>query len=986
MVGIAKNLYSLMFNRMACLTKGNYIKSILLRISFPMMIVNGLSRAFVAFEVIDFRDFPKSSGVINTFPSFFYHRVKNVMSPFPFKGRFFILFPPIFFIPKMIFSHAFPLIGRTSKFSKVTTRFRFNILLFLRNSSFDSLRIFFLRSFFGKLSRFCFNPICVILLFAFLSFFSFHNASAVEQSIGPFLGINNTDNPAVIPASNAQDLLNVDLSLGGKSIFKRSGYGLAYALTIATSPVHGVYDFYDSAGNEISLAFNDAYLTSSISGASPTVIFSTGPNGATYQCVDSQGFAYCSNTSRTAVIKTNGITSGTAPLVVVTTGTMVAVTPDRLVQAGFASFPNRIDFSAANDFTSWVTGIANTSAFQFTITAPGARITHITYAFNRTMWFKESSFGYILPGATPIDWVVKTISPNLGSLDNTSVYYQGILYFRGNDGHIWAYDGANLTKLTRDIGGTINASQGRTINSWTQSSATDWNSSSFTPTTLIDTTSTLGNIQFRWPDNFDAFRNGLGGTENIWKSYAPPTSNTSTNAVVASGNLVIMSSNAAENYVRMVTPLPDYKGGTTFYILISSMTPHPLTGRSLFTFYLSTMTNDAVQASILNNLQVVFESTTSSRIFVRTIATTIDGTICTGSCQSGFSAIPATIQIFLSTTTYRVTINDTSIKDGTMGYFNRPTYTHFGRYYSDVAPSKLGSVYIDAFGVAPETTTFYSQVKNASGLTAWDSFSATKLDSGGSQNFFIRSATNSFTILSTTPTWTSILSGAIPSVSTGTYFQFKDDLSLLISSSSSLNLQDFTQSWFEGSASDKSYSTYFSDSIWFSVTAGTGATTNNRILKFDLINNTWLLYDLAANGFYIRQNDLYFGSALTGNVFKFGSASSDNGSAINSYWKSKDFFMTSPFTDDDVTSLSVYFASVNNSTATVTYTINGSSSTSYLVPLQRTASFGRFNRNLVQGAQGNTFNFQFGNNAADQNWELFAIGYNIIPDPWNPGQ
>jgi len=212
-------------------------------------------------------------------------------------------------------------------------------------------------------------------LFSFLSIsllstLLFAEGSPNQQVIGPFSGLNNADNPAAIPLEKAQDLLNVDLSLNGKSVFKREGYGLAYALTNTTSPIHGTYIFYDGTGNDVALSFNDTRITSSINGASPTVLTSTMTNGSTWQCTDSQGFAYCANTSRTFIIKTNGVTFSTVQNLN-STGTIVAVTPDRLVASGFSSSPNRIDVSAAADFNTWATGVLNTSAYQFTITAPG---------------------------------------------------------------------------------------------------------------------------------------------------------------------------------------------------------------------------------------------------------------------------------------------------------------------------------------------------------------------------------------------------------------------------------------------------------------------------------------------------------------------------------------------------------------------------------------------------------------------------------------
>lgn len=910
---------------------------------------------------------------------------------------------------------------------------------------------------------------------------------AIDQAIGPFTkGLNNTDNPVTIPADAAQDLLNVDLSDGGRSVLKRDGYGLAYALSITTSPVHGVHNFFDSSGNDVALAFNDTRMTASINGGSATVLFSTGPNGATYQCTDSQGFAYCVNTTRNNIIKTNGQTYSF--LTTVSTGTMITVTPDRLVQSGIAAAPNRVDFSAAADFTSWTTGIAPTSAFQFTISAPGARVTHITYAFNRVMWFKDASFGYIIQGQTAADWVVQTVSPNVGTLDNTSVYYQGILYFRGNDAHIWSYDGSNLVKLTRDIGGTIGQSQSRASNSWTQTTQADFQAGATSPGGWISTETASGQLFLASATAISSFTDtdaadfGAGSLTTVSTSYFPGSvvlglsnqtllninystldtafcsdSCTSTyyqteflnlqdlgansKAFLGSMTLRLKKTGSPGNYSVNVyeagtdglssnpvgaliesapllassvsTSVGDVVVNFSSQTLLSTFSPGRYVwvrlvpdgtcdGSNKIEWYGRTSVSDAAHKCGSSNATTIGYS---YKIFVTTFQTSgnivsriFDVGFTTNTWLWNWSVFSATGIIPSSTTlTY-----ETQTSSSATGIFNSlisvssgnsPTSSiqRFIRYKATFGTTNTSTSPILSFVSIANgerrrpSATFYSAVKNAPFLTAWDTLGVTKSDNGGSQTFYIRSSTNPIQVTSSTPSWTTIAAGAVPSISTGTYFQIRDDF-LITLATQNPTLDDFTQNWFEGSASDKAYATYFDDSIWWSIASGAGATSNNTILKFDLTNTAWLKYDIPINGFYSRQNRLYFGSAATGNVFKYGDSESDNGTAIESYWKSKDFFMSSPFTDDDVTNLSFFFKAVDNSSMTVTYGINGSSETAYTVPLARTtASYGRHNRNLPLGTVGNTFNVKFGNDASDQPFEVFAIQYSVTPKSWTPG-
>lgn len=801
------------------------------------------------------------------------------------------------------------------------------------------------------------------------------------QVIGPFSGLNNTDNPAAIADDKAQDLLNVDLSLGGKSVFKRKGYATALSLDVTTSPVHGTFQFYDSSGNDVVLAFNDTRMTSSVNGGSTTVLFSTGANGSTYQCTDSQGYAYCANTSRTSLIKTDGVTYSLIRSVI-STGTMVSVTPDRLVLSGFSDNPNRIDFSAAADFTSWTTGVTPLSAFGFTITAPGPKITHITYAFNRIMWFKSNSFGYILPGQTQSDWVVKTISPNVGTLDNTSVYDKGILYFRGADGNIWSYDGAVLDDLTRDIGGTIDVSQNRVSGSWTQSTLSDWISGSFDSYTYVDTTTVSGNIQTLFPDNFATVRDGSNGTTNLWVANASGTatasiSTTALSNYVYSGKLNFSPSTSRYQSVYTSAPVNNLSVGSTFYFDVLTATGGAFNQSVYFMVRDSIATTNTL---LTNSNRFYFSFYGDGFNIYPTLAISACG-ISSASFSGGYS-LPTSVSVFLSDTQYQVKIGTTVAISGNNICSMNPSYAYI---LATSGPSFQSSVTMDNFNVVPQTFTFLSQIKNAANITSWDAFTSNYVDSGGAHTFSIRAASGSFTINSSTPSWTTVLPGAIPNISTGAYFQIKDYFNAYSTSSLPMSLSDFTQYWFEGQALDKSYATYFKEAVWFSVAAGTGSTTNNRILRLDLLNKTWLIYDLPVNGFYIRNNALYFGSSNAGYVFKYGDVDNDNGSAINSYWKSKDFFQASPFTDDDMTDLSVFFKAVDNSTMTMTYAVVGSSESSYQVPMQRSnAAFGKNNRNLPLGTSGNTFNVKFGNNSADQFFEVFSIQYGYNPKSWKP--
>src|SRR5436853_4679289 len=126
-------------------------------------------------------------------------------------------------------------------------------------------------------------------------------------------GLNTQDNPATISPTQAQDLLNVNFMPGGAAVYKRDGYALYKNLPINTSTtsVHGGYHFQQVGGNDVQLWGNDNELSASVS-AADFVKIATATVGSTWQCADSQGFAYCLTSSHDMGIKTDGSVANTS--------------------------------------------------------------------------------------------------------------------------------------------------------------------------------------------------------------------------------------------------------------------------------------------------------------------------------------------------------------------------------------------------------------------------------------------------------------------------------------------------------------------------------------------------------------------------------------------------------------------------------------------------------------------------------------------------
>lgn len=316
---------------------------------------------------------------------------------------------------------------------------------------------------------------------------------AEQVGISGFKYLNNNDNSLTLDAEQASDLLNVDIRPGGKSVKKREGYGL-YKDLGTSQGVHGGHHFFDSTGNDVQIWGSSTSLFGIVADGTPTQLVSSATLNSTWDCTDTQGYAYCVDSGRDVYLRTDGssILWGTSPL-----GTMVDATPERVIVSGVSGSANSIYFSESGVFTNFTPGITETSPFTEVIASPGSKITHIRYGCGKILWWKDQSFGY-LTGSNQFDLSNTIVSDTVGTFDNTSAIDPGgSVWFRGQDGHIWKYDCSALTKESIDITPLVQTSGKRTSNYWTQTTQSDFNSGAVTlssPSLHLSTAAISGSI------------------------------------------------------------------------------------------------------------------------------------------------------------------------------------------------------------------------------------------------------------------------------------------------------------------------------------------------------------------------------------------------------------------------------------------------------------------------------------------------------------
>lgn len=872
-------------------------------------------------------------------------------------------------------------------------------------------------------------------------------ARAEQIAQGQYFGLNNNTTPPVIDATESQDQLNVDISVPGNSFKKRSGYGVYKNITAVTGAVvRGGHHFFDTTGNDVQVWGSSVSLYGIVAGATPIQLVSSATVRSTWDCADTQGSAYCVDSSRDAFIKTGGSTMQwfASPL-----GTMVESTPDRLVVAGVSGTPNSIYHSQANAFTTFTVGPQTTDAFTEVIAAPGSKITHLRWACGKLLWWKDQSFGsedfedqYSLS--------IKTISDTIGTFDNTSAIDPGgNVWFRAQDGHTYRYDCSFLTKETTPITPLVQVAGLKTSNSWTQDSQSDFEAglsvpaihistglisgsvtvSSFSVTQFINTTviasTDIPNNSFEaatgspppgWSEASASFSVIASGTQafqhcgvinakegsNLLYSGDSFANNTAAEIVDSASGAIISSTTVTTSVQTCPWTLATITGSPALNrsVIIRLRYPYGAFG---FTINSSTFTangND-VQFYYMSDTSssgslfyVTFDLFTNAPVLYRSSSTTTSSVYDT-TFTSSVAQIQANWSASISTNAYTLLTSTAAVggfaaattSTGTNVWVNR--YVQFSSTYSYPL---TGVVTTTTTIVSRSTGTYYSAVHNSPNLATWDTVTANTQDGGGSQAFFVRASTNSFSILSSTPAWSATTIGGLPTASTGTYIQFRDDFSLTAATATP-TLNSLTLNWFEGTSSDQAYMEYFDNAIWQTVAYGSGQSTNNYVFKCDLLRyasdpgkSCWTPYNFGAGGFLVQSNKLYFGDTAAGNVFNYGTSNNDNGTAINAYRKSKEFSGTDPFMQFQISQIDTFAKKDQGSTLTATYTTDGLTSTSYSISLSTGATVAQSRKILPSGKLGYTFNIKYGDTSASSAWEVFgyrvrfdALPYRVTP-------
>lgn len=874
------------------------------------------------------------------------------------------------------------------------------------------------------------------------------SANAEYQNFGgQWSGLNNADASFLIGDNESQDLSNVDITDNGSGIKKRDGYATFKTVVSSTWGIRGGYYFRDTTSTDCTVHTNNRTVYVSKNGGNYTAIVTTDTAGSYYDFTDSNGYLWRANSNNDEIFRYSGSAVTYYPSH--PKGNQIEALPDRLVISGVTSAPNRIYFSAAADFTDFTTGILETSAFTEDIGTPGQNVTALKYAHGSLLiwtrdtmskWTGLTQFDGVIED---ISATVGTIQPN------SIIYDQGIVSFQGNDGHFYQYDGNTLQKVSDKISGSVRDFATGSIKSWVQTTQTDFEAGTLTSdlsatlspgsvvlSTWTDTdtsqtdflagqgigtsasmsagslvTSTTSNIN---NNSFETAFPGSVGQAPGWVWYAG-----SVVAVAYSGSYSMYLAPATgvnSTVIRFLDANDSLIFSTTY--TFSSWTYSTWTQKTISLASYSGqnmkvevgLENESSKAYTRFIVSDLFNCNGGSISFWGNPGISFNGDVkidlFEGGRTPGGTFLSQTFNTVLSSPAWlssnaswtmngnSMTAETQSSSDGsswdalvawttgTAPTSARKQYVRYKLTVSTTASSTGDATVTDVTLAARQSTgTFISQAKEVG--TAISSFGNFNVDSSGDGTlaYFVRTATSSAMLDSAT--WVSVTDNSQITASTNPFVQVKATFTIT-NATHVPTLENFTIFWNEGTIT-RTYGTPDKNHRLLWALSENGSPTNNATYIFDMRFASWLKYSVALDAPAKVGDYIYFGDTSVGDVYTYPSGTTDDGSSVTAYWKSKDFIGTNPFAEKQYLSHSLLAKTETGSSVDLTYYINGNTSgTTRTISLTDANSypFIRNNSRMPNGIFGTFISFKFGNSGTDNPFEVYSAQYEFTPKPW----
>lgn len=810
---------------------------------------------------------------------------------------------------------------------------------------------------------------------------------ADSQVIPRFRGLNNAETSVLIGDDEAQDIQDVDITESGMGIKKRRGYDQFKTIGISTWAVRGGHYFRNTSGADLIIHANSRSVLKSATGGNYSAFVTTDTNGSYYDFTDSQGYLWRANSNRDEIFRYDGSAVTYYPST--PKGDQIEVLPDRLAISGTSANPNRINFSAAADFTTFTTGTDEGDPYTEDIGLPGQKINAIKVACGNNLlsWTRDTTSIY--SGTNQYDGVIDQVSNTIGTLQPNSVIQDyGVTYWQGQDKHFYSFDCNTVSKLSRKL--DVSNFAGGESKLWEQTAQSDWQAGTLSE---LSATLSVGDVQLStWTDTDTTDAQFNGGAASNTSVY-------SDRIYLSTSNTNIDDSSINDSAQWTVT-----NSGVGFGSVSGGKFRAACTAGIVSNFLYKIVDTSGNELSSLYNFGAPLFNTCPSyttAINLGTLGANVGRWVklkIEGTCADGGGTYATSTPFIASGGRLNVTAcNETS---------SLLTTT-----YIDISSAGVGGrsdVYSGTFTSAAFDTTLSS--------SAWLSSNATWTTNGHAITMQTQSSTDGSS-WDTAVAWstgsapTSLWKRYIRNVVTistggttnGTALPYVDDVTFsarnatgtFVSQTKNIGgnataFRNFTATddsdsgtiaYFirtattEGGLTSASYTSMTKDAQisasinpWiqvkatFTITAATqdptlsnfivnwdeGAiirtfgtvdkdhrlmwsvaegtnTVPNATFIYDPRFDSWLRYAVPFDAPARVGDSIYFGGVSTGVVYNWPSGDNDQGGAITAYWKSKDFIGGDPFVEKDFVSYSFLGDTEAGSNLDITFTVNASS-------------------------------------------------------------
>lgn len=697
-----------------------------------------------------------------------------------------------------------------------------------------------------------------------------------------------------IPDNGAAFLQNVYTDINPMPV-ERNGYVKRDSTILGdTKAVTGLWSFTDTSGSEWIISFSSrSFYRNTVGGTptkfGPTMTIETIPDAA----VNLGKIWFTNGTSD--VWWFDGTSTGavsSAPK-----GRLIEPWRTRIVISRVTNTQSTVYFSEEGDGTNWTLGGLAVDPFTREIGGAndGQYVRCLANYYDSLIVGRKPDL-YAIDGFDQSDITTRQISDQIGCIEPATMKVNDneLIWLSNRGVEEMSYRTIkNISEPVRNLSDVLikNSSNQRSL---TVTSQSDFGQFTFpgNASIYLDTVTVPGNLQLIFPDAFDSFRDGNNSTKEVWDNYCfDPLFTCSTTTTISDGKLKMTGLGEA---VVFANASVRGMNGTTYYIVLSSLTTDVVSGNDLFSLVLSntkTTTANPIQSTYI---YFNFKSSETGKFFLNEINTSAGATspgcsagACSGSAPRDFDT---PIFVFVSSSNFSVTIGTNTYISGT-----HPAGSINAFVYMDIVNG--GSAFVDTFGYAPISASLTTQLNPSatshlltigSDITSWSNVVISDVQNSGTITYTFGSTSTAS--LSSIVNYASIVNNGVPSVSTNPYAAFTSSFSLT-SASGTLALQEFQINWNEGGDAPAPVSTVYDRRYWISYTTNTGSSPFlDRVLIYQR-SKAWTLFEgINAASFSIWRDNLYFGNSdSTGYVYKFDIGENDDGSNISSLIKTKSY-------------------------------------------------------------------------------------------------